>query len=135
MSKLKIYIDGCSKGNPGKAGAAAVIYDSEGRLIQEASRYLGEATNNVAEYSALLLALEEAANLKGRQLQVFSDSELMVRQYNGQYKIKNRTLQKLHIKVRQWVAKFDLVLLSHIPREENREADSLANDAVKEHLR
>ncbi len=135
MSKLNIYIDGCSKGNPGQAGAAAVIYDSEGQLVQKASRYLGQATNNVAEYSALLLALEEAANLKGRQLQVFSDSELMVRQYNGQYKIKNKALQKMHIEVRQWVSKFDQVLLSHIPREENREADNLANKAVKEHLR
>jgi ribonuclease HI len=133
MNQLKIYIDGCSKGNPGQAGAAALIYDADNRLLAKASRYLGQATNNVAEYNALLLALEEAATLKGRQLQVFSDSELMVRQYNGEYKIKNKTLQGLHIKVRQWVAKFDRVSLTHIPREENREADALANRVVKEH--
>ncbi len=132
--KLKIYVDGCSKGNPGRAGAAALIYDEQGCLLSEVSRYLGEATNNVAEYNALLLALEEADILGGRQLQVFSDSELMVRQYNGEYKIKNRALQGLSIEVRRRVAKFDQVLLSHIPRQDNKEADALANKAVQEHL-
>ncbi len=132
--KFKIYIDGCSKGNPGRAGAGALIYDDSGRLLSEVNRYLGQATNNVAEYNALLLALESADSLKGRQLQIFSDSELMVKQYNGEYKIKNKALQSLHIEVRRWVAKFEQVLLSHIPREENKEADELANKAVKEHL-
>jgi ribonuclease HI len=131
MSKFNIYIDGSSQGNPGRAGAAALIYDADGQLLQQAARYLGQATNNVAEYNALLLALEEAAKLDGRQLQIFSDSELLVKQYNGEYKIKNKTLLGLHIKVRQWVAKFDQVLISHIPREENREADALANKAAK----
>jgi ribonuclease HI len=133
VNTLKIYIDGSSRGNPGQAGAAALIYDSSGQLLSKASRYLGRTTNNVAEYNALLLALEESAKLNGRRLQVFSDSELLVRQYNGEYKIKNKTLQGLHRQVRRWVTKFDQVLLSHIPREENKEADALANKVVNEH--
>ncbi len=132
MDKLTIYIDGCSKGNPGDAASAAVLYDENGEALHEAARYLGKATNNVAEYNALLLALEKAALFSVKEIQIFSDSQLLVRQYNGQYKIKNRALQALSIKVRKLVSNFDKVVITHITRDKNEEADALVNKAVKE---
>ncbi len=123
------YIDGASSGNPGPAGAGVLISDKtagERKLLF----FLGETTNNVAEYMAFILCLEE---LKGfaNKLIVYSDSELLVKQINGEYKIRNSILLNLYNKVKQLLGYFDSVKIKHIDRENNKEADSLAKRAIK----
>ena len=130
-----LAVDGAARGNPGHAGCGAVIYDDSGALVKELSRYLGHTTNNVAEYEALLMGLEALAQLGGKNIRVQSDSELMVRQLNGQYRVKNEKLQALHDKARALLRQFDSYRILHVRREANKLADRLANkgidDAVK----
>jgi ribonuclease HI len=129
--RLVIYIDGASRGNPGKAGAGVWITDGEGRKISELSRYLGNKTNNEAEYWALLLALREAERLKGKRIQILTDSELVERQIKGVYRVKNLGLKALHKRVLQDSKTFSSFEIQSIPREENKEADRLANQAIQ----
>ncbi len=129
-SSLNIYIDGASRGNPGDAGAGVRITDDRGNRIVEMSRYLGQKTNNEAEYWALLLGLEEAKRLGGRSIRIFTDSELVERQINGLYRVRNSNLKLLHGAALRRLDEFSSHVVQSIPREQNQEADRLANEAV-----
>lgn len=125
--KLIAYVDGASSGNPGNSGLGIVLQDKDGNVIDMRSEYLGKGTNNRAEYLALMKAVELAAQNGATELEVRSDSQLVVRQMTGLYKIKNKEIQKIVIKIRDVIRqkgiKFSIV---HIPRELNKIADSLA---------
>ncbi len=126
---LFIYVDGGSRGNPGPAGAGAIIKDKAGNSVKELHRYLGIATNNVAEYEALILALTEARELTSR-IEVFADSELVVKQIKGVYRVKNPVLKELFAKAKKLITSFESFKITHIRRELNSEADHLANKAM-----
>jgi ribonuclease HI len=132
--QLVIYIDGASRGNPGRAGAGIWITNGEGRKISEVSRYLGHKTNNEAEYWALLLGLREARRLGGEALRIFTDSELVQRQIQGVYRVKNLNLKLLHKTVLQSLRTFSSFEIESIPRNENKEADRLANEAIQRRM-
>jgi ribonuclease HI len=127
---LRINIDGAARGNPGPASLGVVVLDEAGRTLGERGRCLGEQTNNTAEYEALLEALRLAAELGGTRLSVRSDSQLLVRQYNGQYRVKNARLGSLLFEAHRLARGFASVELVHVPREENKRADELANEAL-----
>ena len=127
-----VYTDGASRGNPGEAGAGAVILDKEGNIIGQLKKYLGKNTNNVAEYRALILGLREVLKLKGTRVHIFSDSELMVKQLNGAYKVKNKGLIVLYNEVNDMLKKFVWYDIKYIERDKNRHADRLANEAIDE---
>ena len=128
---LLLYVDGASSGNPGPAGAGALVKDPDGTTLLEKARAFGPATNNVAEYQSLILGLELAATLKPRRLTIRSDSELMVRQVAGQYRVKALHLKPLLLQVRRLIAPFESVEIQHIPREKNAEADALSRKALE----
>ncbi len=128
--KLTINTDGGARGNPGPAGIGIVIKNDQGLIIQRFGGYLGEATNNVAEYTALIRALESAAKLGATDLHVNMDSELVVKQMQGKYKIKEPTLQGLAKQVFALQNKFKTVTFTHVRREFNKEADKLVNEAI-----
>ncbi|MFH1619776.1 MAG: ribonuclease HI family protein [bacterium] len=128
--KLKIYIDGASRGNPGLGAAGVVIMDTHGAVIAETGKFLGSCTNNFAEYSAFSLAFSLAKKAGGTELQIFSDSELLVRQFNGIYRIKNPNLASFMAEIRKKTSSFKAVTLGHIPRELNARADMQANIAL-----
>lgn len=134
MNLLKIYTDGAARGNPGPAGAGWVILGDQGRELVQKKKYLGELTNNQAEYQALLYALEDAQKLGGKGLCLFADSELMVRQINGDYKVKNEGLKPLFQKALLTLSKFQEYTINHIPREQNAKADQLANEAIDDYF-
>ena len=127
---LVAHIDGGARGNPGPAGFGAVVYDETGRTVAELSEYLGKQTNNYAEYSGLLAALAYALQNGCPALKVFSDSELMVKQIKGQYKVNNLALKELHCKARGMISRLDSFVITHVLREKNRDADRLANQAM-----
>lgn len=129
--RLIIHFDGASRGNPGRAGAGIWITDGAGRKVSEVSRYLGHKTNNQAEYWALLLGLREAKRLGGETLHIFTDSELVERQVKGIYRVKDLDLKALHRRVLQTLEAFSSFEIESIPREENKEADRLANEAIQ----
>lgn len=124
------YSDGASRGNPGPAAIGAVIYDPEGHEIYRLGRRLGTATNNEAEYRAAIAALEAALALGASRLELRMDSELVVRQMSGRYRVRNPRLARLHTRVLALRQRFDEVVVRHVPRAENRIADSLANQAL-----
>lgn len=130
--RLVVHIDGASKGNPGPAGAAAVFEDEDGRPAGKVHRFLGRRTNNEAEYAALLIALEEALRRGARSLDVVSDSELLVRQLEGTYKVRHPGLLPLYQEAQTRIRKLARFSARHVPREQNREADRLANEAIRE---
>ncbi len=129
--EFKVYVDGAARGNPGPAAYAFVIYH-DGEPVLEDNGFLGRATNNVAEYTALVKALERAAELKATHLDIRSDSELLVRQMRGEYRVKNEHLRPLYEEASRLARRFEAVSISHVPREENREADRLCNEALDE---
>ena len=124
------HIDGGSRGNPGPAGYGVAINDAGGRRIAELSDYLGVQTNNFAEYSGLLAALEYAVEHGHKALKVVSDSELLVKQMRGEYKVRNETLQQMAHEARELIRKLESFQIRHVLREQNREADGLANQAM-----
>lgn len=126
----RIYIDGASKGNPGAAGTGVLIYQPDGELLCEFSCSLGVATNNVAEYSGLVLALEKALELGLKRIEILSDSELLIKQMNGQYSVRDEKLKALWARARALIGRFPKASLRHIPREENQKADQLAKAAA-----
>jgi ribonuclease HI len=128
--RLVLYTDGAARGNPGPAGAGVHIEAEDGSVLAEVAVYLGSTTNNVAEYMALLAGLERAGELGAREIEVRSDSELMVRQMSGRYKVRNEALQALHARAHELAAGFDRVRYVHVRREQNRDADRLANRAI-----
>jgi ribonuclease HI len=128
--EITAHIDGGSRGNPGPAAYAVVISAADGARMVSLSKYLGHTTNNVAEYEGLLAALGYALEHNHRRLRVITDSELMARQINGQYKVKNPNLKVLYGRARDLIAQFDAFSIEHVRREHNREADRLANEAM-----
>lgn len=128
-STAVLSVDGAARGNPGQAGAGMVLQTTDGS-IHRFGEYLGEATNNVAEYRALLKGMQKAAQLGIRKLLVRSDSELIVKQLNGQYKVKSPHLQDLYFTAIKAISSFDKVTFTHVPREENKDADRMANLAI-----
>ena len=129
---LRLHVDGASRGNPGEAGFGVHVTGEDGALVAALYGYLGRATNNVAEYQALLHGLRFALAQGARRVEVFSDSELLVRQVGGRYRVKSPGLLPLHREAAVLLARFDEARVLHVPRERNREADALANRAVDE---
>jgi ribonuclease HI len=127
---LIAHTDGGARGNPGPAGYGVVIHDSQGSKVAALSQYLGTQTNNFAEYRALIAALEYAAKHEHKALKVISDSELMVRQIKGIYKVKEPTLRDLHARAKEFISELDWFQIEHVLRGHNREADELANAAM-----
>ena len=134
MKWLDIHIDGASKGNPGPAGIGVVIHE-DGQVVKNLSVFIGETTNNFAEYTALIHALEQALILKADAVKINTDSQLLCRQINKEYKIKSANIIGLYNQAVQLIAAFKEFSIRHIPREENTGADKLANLAVKQALR
>jgi ribonuclease HI len=126
----RLYCDGASRGNPGPAGAGIVLHDPHGRLQVNTGRYLGETTNNVAEYQALLLGLAEARKIKVQKIRILADSELMVKQLTGRYRVKSPHLIPLWQEAVNALKEFDAWAIAHVPREENHLADEAANRAI-----
>jgi ribonuclease HI len=129
---LQIHIDGASRGNPGEAAFGVSVEDADGTPRAELYGYLGRASNNVAEYQALIHALRWARTHGARTVRVFSDSELVVRQVNGQYRVKHPDMVPLHRQATTLMRQFDSATVSHVRREQNRDADRLANRALDE---
>ena len=129
---LHIHIDGASRGNPGQAGFGVYVSRPDGTEVAGLYGYLGRATNNVAEYQALLHALRYALAQGVRRVRVYSDSELVVRQVDGTYRVKHPDMVPLHREARALLGRFEDAQLAHVRREENREADRLANRALDE---
>src|SRR5713101_6150506 len=127
---LIAHSDGGARGNPGPAGYGVVVQDEAGRKVAALSEYLGHQTNNFAEYQGLIAALEYALQHGPKALKLISDSELLVRQIKGIYKVKNATLQELHGRAKQLIAQLDWFSIGHALREHNQEADHLANEAM-----
>ncbi len=125
-----IYSDGGARGNPGPAGIGAVIYDNNKKEIATISRFLGNATNNQAEYEALIAALKKAKDLNINELKVYLDSELIVKQINREYKVKDKDLAKLFMQVHNLSINFENISFFHVRREFNKRADQLANQAM-----
>jgi ribonuclease HI len=126
---LVIYTDGACFGNPGPMGIGIVIY-ADGKIVREISEYIGEGTNNIAEYSALIRALKEVKKLGEREVVIRTDSQLLVRQLSGEYKIKNKKLKELKALANDLMAGL-VVKIEHIPREQNAEADELSKRAAE----
>ncbi len=125
-----IYTDGASRGNPGRAGIGVVICDRKQNVLEEISEYIGEATNNVAEYRALIRGVEKALEYCPKEVDIFCDSELLVKQLNGQYKVRAPSILPLHKEAKGLVAKLPKWKIRHIRREKNVLADALANKAI-----
>jgi ribonuclease HI len=127
---LRLHVDGASRGNPGEAGFGVHVTNDDGETLASLYGFLGRTTNNVAEYEALLHGLRFALDRGARAVRVYSDSELLVRQLAGRYRVKSPGLVPLFREAQALLARFESARVSHVPREENREADALANKAV-----
>ena len=130
IEKAILHTDGASRGNPGPAAIGAVIKDGQGRVLGKISRRIGRTTNNQAEYQAVIAALEEAIRLGVAGVVIKSDSELVVQQINGRYRVKNPALKPLHQRVRELQSLFQSFAIASIPRRQNMEADRLSNAAL-----
>ncbi|KQC08404.1 MAG: hypothetical protein APR62_04795 [Smithella sp. SDB] len=128
----KLFSDGACRGNPGIGGAGAVIIDGLGNIVWEGKQYLGHCTNNIAEYKALIMGLRGALDSGYKNLEVYLDSELLAKQINGSYRVKNENLKILMQDVRGLLASFNSVHVKHVPRLHNSHADRLANQAIDE---
>ena len=132
-SEMKVYTDGGARGNPGPSAAGVAFINPQGKVVKEISKYLGVQTNNYAEYTALLIALEEADKIKIKRLDCYLDSELIVRQMAGVYRVKNAGLKPIYEKVKKLACGFEWIRFSHVKREHNKIADSLVNKALDAH--
>jgi ribonuclease HI len=130
LKRLVVNVDGGARGNPGPAAIAAVVQDDEGGVLEERGERIGKATNNVAEYRALLLGIERAAALGASDVELVGDSELVVRQVKGEYKVKDANLRELHAEVKRALEPFERWSIRHVRREHNSEADRLVNRAL-----
>jgi ribonuclease HI len=128
--RLVVHVDGGARGNPGPAAIAAVLSEPGGDLVEEHAEAIGHATNNVAEYRALLLGIERARALGARELELVGDSELIARQVRGEYRVKDAGLRPLHARVAEALRAFDRWTIRNVPRAENARADRLVNDAL-----
>jgi ribonuclease HI len=125
-----LMVDGASRGNPGEAGCGAVILDENGAVVKELSRYLDRTTNNVAEYEGLVMGLEALLQLGAKKIVVKSDSQLLVRQLNGEYRVKDEKLKVLFERAKSLLRQFESCRIVHIRREMNKLADRLANRGI-----
>ncbi len=130
MPKLRVNVDGGARGNPGPAAVGVVVRDADGEVLEARGERIGTATNNVAEYRALLLGIELAAAHGATELELLSDSELVVRQVEGAYKVKDATLRDLHAEVTRALRPFERWSIGHVRRAKNAEADRLVNEAL-----
>lgn len=128
--KVRVNVDGGARGNPGPAAAACVISTPQGEVLLERAELLGEASNNVAEYKALLLGLRCAAELGARELEIVGDSELIAKQVNGDYKVKHEAMKPLHREALAALRAFDSWSITTVPRAQNAHADALVNAAL-----
>jgi ribonuclease HI len=128
-----IYVDGASRGNPGPASYGFAVFDSQGKLLHKGSRYIGNTTNNVAEYTALIEALRYVIKQSISAVEIRSDSQLLVRQIKGEYKVRTQHIQDLYDQVRELLRHFVFYQIQHVPRSENKLADRLANEALDRH--
>jgi ribonuclease HI len=128
--RLVVNVDGGARGNPGPAAIAAVVATPEGEILEERSETIGQATNNVAEYRALLLGIERARALGAREVELVGDSELIVRQVRGEYRVKDAALRELHARVGEALDGLERWSIRHVRREENARADLLVNEAL-----
>ena len=133
--KVIIYTDGGARGNPGHAGIGVVIKSESHEVIEEYGKYIGETTNNQAEYKALVSALERAVELGAKEVSCFLDSELLVKQLNHEYKVRDKDLAPLFLRVWNLLNNFENITFKHIPREKNKEADKMVNMAIDKHLK
>lgn len=131
--KATLFADGGSRGNPGPAASGAVLLDERGEVLREVGTYLGRTTNNVAEWTGLLTGLEAALELGVSELNVRLDSELVVRQLSGAYRVKHENLIPLYQKARGLLVRFKHVSIGHVPRKENKQADALVNRILDAH--
>jgi len=131
--KIIAHTDGGARGNPGPAACGAFLTDTSGKVLKEHGRYLGETTNNVAEYSGVIDALEHAKELGADEVDMYLDSELVVRQLNGQYKVRDQNLAALFMRVWNLRTAFRKVTFSHVRREQNKDADRLVNETLDRH--
>ena len=132
--RTRLYTDGAARGNPGPAGAGAVILSPEGHVVAKVGKYLGDNTNNFAEYMGLILGLKRARAMGIKELEVFSDSELMVKQLSGEYQVKAENLRPLFDEARTLLAGFADISVRHVPREENEAADEMSNRAIDQRM-
>ena len=132
MKTIRLFTDGAARGNPGPAGIGVVIEDDQGMRLQGRSGYIGTATNNQAEYRALLEGLRTVAQWRPDRLEVYLDSQLVVEQLNGRYRIKEKTLQELCRQAQELLRSFPSVVVQHVERSKNRGADGLANRGIDE---
>lgn len=130
MDRLILYADGGSRGNPGHAGIGVAIFDENNNPVKEISKYIGTQTNNAAEYYALIQALEEALNLGAGSVQIYMDSELVVKQINGEYQVKSEGLKPLYKIAMDYLKEFNSYSISHVKRNGNKIADRLANEGM-----
>jgi ribonuclease HI len=130
MSRVTVNVDGGARGNPGPAAIGVVLRDDAGAVLGEVGETIGEATNNVAEYKALLRGIELAGEHGATELKLIGDSELVVRQVEGRYKVKNAGIKPLHAEVKRALADFDSWSIDHVRRAENADADRLVNEAL-----
>ncbi|HYG95808.1 MAG TPA: ribonuclease HI family protein [Solirubrobacterales bacterium] len=130
MSRLTVNVDGGARGNPGPAAIGVVVRDAEGSVLEEVGERIGEATNNVAEYRALLRGIELAATHGATELELVGDSELVVRQVEGRYKVKNPGMKELHAETARALRDFDSWTIRHVRRADNADADRLVNQAL-----
>ena len=133
MSKIIIHSDGGARGNPGPAGIGAILNAEDGIVLAEISKYIGETTNNQAEYKALIAGLEKAKELKAEEVDCYLDSELVVKQLNHEYKVKSQDLAPLFLNIHNLSLSFKKIKFIHVRREYNKEADRLANEAMDRH--
>lgn len=132
---LRVYSDGAARGNPGPSGAGAVIVDlPTGQILERLGKFLGHQTNNYAEYMAVVLGLKRARELGAETVEVYADSQLMIRQLGGQYAVKSASLRPLYTEAVALLSSFKKVKLVHIPREMNTEADEMSNRAIDERM-
>jgi ribonuclease HI len=132
--RVRVYSDGAARGNPGPSGAGAVLVEPGGQVVDRVGKYLGIQTNNYAEYMGLLLGLRRARELGIREIEVFADSELMIRQLGGRYQVRSSYLKPLYKEALKLLNDFSRVKLVHVPREMNAAADEMSNRAIDERL-
>lgn len=132
--RLRVYSDGAARGNPGPSGAGAVLVDPSGQIVERLGKFLGVQTNNYAEYMGLILGLKRARDLGVREVEVYADSELMIRQLGGAYQVKSPSLRPLYEEALKLLNDFQRVKLVHLPREMNAAADEMSNRAIDERL-
>jgi ribonuclease HI len=130
-----VYSDGAARGNPGPAGAGAVLVDQAGNVVARLGRYLGKRTNNIAEYEGLLLGLKHARELGYQEVEVRADSQLLIRQLKGEYAVRHAGLKPLHAEALRLLRSFDRYELKHVPRGDNALADEMSNRAIDEEMR